>query len=319
MKTHTRYIVFALVLMAVGCSANQTTHPSAGDTKESSDSKPIIAATNFAIQSIAKEIVGDFADVVRPQVQLSSERGLDADEVISMQKAALVLTNGPGADDAPWLNLISLNESRIVATTSEAFELSDFIQVEDYRTVHSHGDEGEHSHPWLVPHCWLDPRLAVAQSSSILNRLSEAFPDREATFAANHKSLIQELEQVEELVDSVAELIQTKNVTVIASDPRLLFFTRALKLDDNYLLWFELPEAPAAIDELEKRKPEGKQKLLLCAQDIGSLRKQLGEATVLRVDLIEQTENQPESAGKFIAMLRENYQTLKTCVEGMAD
>jgi len=325
MNRHREYLVLALMLTLslMGCSTSETTSGEAANAKPSTQTKPVIAATNFALQSMAKAIVGDFADVIRPQVQSSPQRGLDTEEVIAMQNADVVLTNGPGANDAAWLDLISLNESRVVATTSDEFELSDFIQVEDYRTVHSHGDEGEHSHPWLVPHCWLNPRLAHSQSLSILNRLIAAYPDQKETFSAHHKSLKQELQSVEALAGEVAELIQARNLTVIASDPRLLFFTRSLKLDDNYLLWFELPEASAAIDELEKRKPGGQAKLvLLCAQETCALKSQLEEATgaaVLPVSLIESAEVEPDSARDYIAMLRENYQRLKSVAEGMTD
>ena len=332
MNTRVKHVAFAMVLasLVVGCSANETDYQGSGKANNAPDSKPIIAATNLALESMAKTIVGDFADVVRPRVELNSERGLDAEEVISMQRAAVVLTNGPGAEDAAWLNLISLNESRIFATTSAEFEFSDFIQVEDYRTVHSHGDEGEHSHPWLVPHCWLNPRLASAQSQGVLNRLIQVFPKQEATFSANHKLLKQELESVQEMVDEVGELIQSRGLTVIASDPRLLFFTRSLNTKDNYFLWFEPPEISTAIVELEKRKSQGtKRLLLLCPESTSLLAEELSNTTDIEtatVNLIEEvrTENQhaAEEVGNsrgFVSELRANYQTLKTVVEGMSD
>ena len=322
--------VSALVLLVVGCTAKETTYPSTGDSVSVAESKPIIAATNFALQSMAQEIVGDVADVIRPQVQTDPMGGLKMEEVIRMQEAIVVLTNGPGADDAAWLNLISLNESRVHATTSDEFELNDFIQVEDYRTVHSHGDEGEHSHPWLVPHCWLSPRLAVAQSLSILNRLSEVFPKHETAFSANHRALQRALEPVKELANEVEQLLQAKRVTVIASDPRLLFFTRAVSCKDNYFLWFEPPEISTAIAELEKRKSRGAKKLLLlCPESAQHLAEELSNSTdvvTATIDLIEQVRNESQhttedigGSGGFVSQLRANYQTLKTVVEGMSD
>lgn len=322
MNTRRKYIVLTLMLVLAlgGCSTNESTQHGAKNTDPLTESKPIIGATNLALESMAKAIVGGFADVIRPQVQSDPESGLNMDEVIPMQRAAVVFTNGPGADDAAWLNLISLDQSRVCATTSEEFELSDFIQVEDYRTVHTHGDEGEHSHPWLVPHCWLDPRLAGAQSLSIRNRLTKAFPDQEAVFAANHRSLKQELELVEKLADEVAELIKSKSLTVIASDPRLLFFTRALKLEDNYFLWFEPPETSTAIAELEKRTPQdGESLVLLCPPTARLLAEELSGSTEIAtatVSLIEKAE-EGANAIKYIAELRKNYQTLKAVAEGM--
>ena len=131
MNTGGNYIVFALMLVLAlgGCSTDETTQQGRKNADQLTESKPVIAATNVALESMAKASVGDFADVIRPQVQADPEGGLDMDEVIRMQTAAVVLTNGPGADDAAWLNLISLDQSRVCATTSEEFELNDFIPV----------------------------------------------------------------------------------------------------------------------------------------------------------------------------------------------
>ena len=321
------YVAFALLMasLVLGCSTKEAAYKDTGDADGSSESKPIIAATNFALQSMARAIVGDFADVVRPRVQLDPKGGLDVEEVIRIQKATVVLTNGPGADDAAWLNLISLNESRVCATTSEEFELSDFIQVEDYRTVHSHGDEGEHSHPWLVPQCWLNPRLAAAQSLAVRNRLIKAFPDQEADFTANHQSLQEALGWVEGLAGEVAELIEAKRIVVIASDPRLLFFTRSLKTEDNYFLWFEPPEPFKAIAEFEQRKTEDQKRvLLLCPSSAKPLAEELSESLGIAAATVSLIEESEESEGAtnplgYVKKLRANYDTLKTVVEGMED
>ena len=322
MNTRRKYVAFALMLalLAAGCSTKEKTDRASGNTNASTKSKPIIAATNLALQSMAKAIVGDFADVIRPRVQLDPKGGLNMEEVIRMQAAAVVLTNGPGADDAAWLDLISLNESRVCATTSDEFELSDFIQVEDYRTVHSHGDEGEHSHPWLVPHCWLSPRLAAAQSLSVCSRLIEAFPEREDAFVANHQSLREALGWVEGLAGEVAALIESERLVVIASDPRLLFFTRSLKLADNYFLWFEPPEASRAIAELELRKFEDPKKILLLVPPVAKqLAEELSESSGIAtatVSLIEEAEEGTNPL-EYIKKLRANYDTLKATIEGM--
>jgi len=324
MIRRTIFLVFVslLALPLSGCSENQSRQQRTNDGSESAESKPIIAATNLALESMTKAIVGDFGEVIRPQVQPDPESGLNMDEVIRMQRAAVVFTNGPGANDAPWLNLISLNESRVHATTKDEFELSDFIQVRDFYTVHSHGDEGEHSHPWLVPHCWLNPRLAKAQSLSLLNRLIKSFPDQEALFRTNQKELIEELGEVEALAMEVAKLLGAGNLTVISSDPRLLFFTRSLKLEDNYFLWFDLPEPSVALKAIQQRKPDKGDTLLLWAGKGGSLKDHLKTSagiTMATVNLIEAVGDETDSATNYISKLSQNYQTIKMAVEGMND
>lgn len=306
-----------------GCdSPNSNPTPArSGASDTTASKKTVIAATNTALQCLTKAIVGEAAEVIRPRVRGKSNSGLDTQEMLRLQAADLIVTNGPGADDADWMQLISLDTNRIHATTSDEFEISDFIQVQDYRTVHSHGDQGEHSHPWLVPHCWLAPKLAQAQSLSLLNRLTEEFPQHGQDFRQRYDALSGELNAVGDLAKEVAELLDSKHVHVVASDPRLLFFTRSLNLDDDYLLWFDLPEASDAITQLRKRTTDKPQTVLLWSQDAGSIADPIAAATgvvMVRVGLIEDRDDSFDG-GDFVAGLRLNYENLKTAVRGMSD
>jgi len=317
MKLQLNYFMMAVLLLPlIGCGASQQSSETANPTPNEGVT---IGATNAALASMTKAIVGDFAQVIRPRVQTDGKQGLDTEEVIRLQATDLVFTNGPGANDAAWLDLISLDPARVHATTSDEFELADFIQIEDYQTVHSHGDEGEHSHPWLVPYCWLNPRLAQAQSVSILNRLVREFPEQEDDFRERHRAQVDELNVVASLAEEVAELLESNNIRVIASDPRLLFFTRALKLEDKYLLWFDLPDASAAIADLRKRLPSDQGKsVLLWSQDAGSLKEKIGEAInvdMVRISLLEEADVE----GGYVVALRNNFETVKAIVEGMND
>lgn len=314
--------VAVLLLPLMGCARNDQPHgtnDAAGTTTENEveTSVPVLAATNVALKNMTKAIVGDYAEVIRPDVQTGSGTGLDTKEVLRLQAADLVVTNGPGANDAAWLDLVSLDASRIHATTGDEFALSDFIQVQDYRTVHSHGDQGEHSHPWLVPHCWLSPRLARAQSLSLLNRLIQEFPEQESVLHERYRALDKQLKELEALAEEMVVLLQANNINVIASDPRLLFFTRSLEMEDEYFLWFELPKASAAVAQLQKRVSGNEKSLLLWAQDAGSLSDELAQATgvaMTRVDLIER-----DVSANYVEALRGNYESIRTVVGELTD
>ena len=322
MKKRRSFLIAAtciFIASVLGCGDSDSKVSSQTSTGNQASNKPLIAATNAALESMAKVIVGDFAEVIRPQVQAESGQGLNVEEVLRLQNADLVFTNGPGANDAAWLDLISLDTARVHATTSDEFELSDFIQVEDYRTVHSHGDQGEHSHPWLVPQSWLDPKLAKAQSLSMLNRLVKTFPAQESGFRQRYRDLKVQLGDLEELAAEVAELLKAKKVHVIVSDPRLLFFTRSLKLEDDYLLWFELPTSSTAIAELKKRLPAEKMNtLLLWAQEAGSLNEEIADGTGVESATISLIEGDKlDGDVDFVDQLREDFETVKAALEGM--
>lgn len=359
-KNHYRYLNSAAtvllitmsIVVAGGCNATNLEND--GVTPETH--APSVAATNAALASMTQSIVGDIVEVTCPNFPSSVKREGPAAmppmaEILRLQRSDIVFTNGPGADDAPWLNLVSIRSDRIHATTSDEFELSDFIQVHDFAMVHSHGDEGEHSHPWLVPHCWLNPRLAAAQSVSILNRLIREYPQHEKAFRSNQAAMSAELDELDTLAKGIGQLLRSRNCVTIASDPRLLFFTRSLNQKDNYLLWFDLPTAARATEDVKTKilqtKLPAENVMILWAQPPGELASSIGEANGIinvvidrievdrdEVDRIEvdrdpadrdkahrskADRNTTALRGGYLSALRKNFQAVENAVENVLE
>lgn len=305
--------VIPMIVLA-GCSGT-VSHDKPSPPKPN---QPLLAATNGALADMTRFIAGDTAEVVCPHTQSSFDHELAAampptEIVLRLQQAKIVFTNGPGADDAPWLNLVSLQSDRVHATTSDEFEISDFIQVQDFAMVHSHGDQGEHSHPWLVPHCWMNPQLAAAQSVSIRNRLILEFPQHQEVFRTNQSALAKELEELHQLSQEVGQLLQARRCTTIASDPRLLFFTRALNQPDHYFLWFDLPPSPQAANAL-KQATQTDNTMILWAQPPGQLAPALSKNDAVVNVVIDRIEtDQPQG---YLQRMRDNFQAVKNAVTG---
>ena len=277
----------------------------------------VIATTNYPLQAITELIAGDDFEVWCPTV---TQAVPGRDQLRKLQQSSGVFTNGPGANFSPWLDLVTIDQDKIFETTTDSFELSDFIQVAEHQIVHSHGDEGEHSHPWMVPHCWLDPRLVLLQAEAVRDRLSQRYPAYEKTF---HKNYLQSLEEpllglIQDNTKLTRRLNNTKETWVL-SDPRLMFFARSLKIDAGHLLWFDLPEPALAVDQLRvkiaDREPEEKV-WLLWAQD-GGLVKDAVAAVVpaeqsVELDLIEQSL----PGRTFLERLRGNFDAVADAVDG---
>jgi zinc transport system substrate-binding protein len=305
-----------LTLLAAAILSGCQTDASPSLPTPTTDSRPLVAATNGALSDMARSLIGDVADVFCPDSKALTNENFEADQLIRLQQSEIIFTNGPGANDAQWLDLISLQNDQIHATTNDQFELNDFIQVQDYRTVHSHGDQGEHSHPWMVPHCWLSPRLAIAQSVSMGDRLVKLFPQHHDLIRKNQALLQSQLEDVITLAQATAKQIEAETITVIASDPRLLFFTRALNQTDNYFLWFDLPNAVKASAELRERLPKGKV-LMLWAEAPGELVAATAELKgVLNVVIERLDDDQP---GQYLSLMRKNFAAVKSAIEGATD
>ena len=273
----------------------------------------VIATTNYPLQAITELIAGQDFNVWCPTVTQAVPA---RDQLRKLQQSSGVFTNGPGADFSPWLDLVTIDQDKVFETTTDSFELSDFIQVAEHQIVHSHGDEGEHSHPWMVPHCWLDPRLVLLQAEAVRDRLSQQYPAYETTF---HKNYLQSLEEpllglIQDNTKLTRRLNNTKETWVL-SDPRLMFFARSLKMDAGHMLWFDLPEPALAVDQLQEKigdKKSAGEVWLLWAQDHGPLKDVVGPvARSVELDLIEQ----PLPGQTFLVRLRSNFDAVAAAAQ----
>ena len=115
-----------------------------------------IVTVSYPLQYLTQRIATNDLIIEFPAAESDVPRNWKPtiDEIANIQKADLIITNGPGIDYANWLIKVTLPDSKICAT-SEALSLQDFIKVKGVDIVHSHGPEGEHSHPFMVAYSWL--------------------------------------------------------------------------------------------------------------------------------------------------------------------
>jgi zinc transport system substrate-binding protein len=172
-------------------------------------------------------------------------------EILTMQKSDIIFVNGSAAPFANWLPHVTLPESKLCATANEGLKLADMIAVEDIRIVHSHGPEGEHSHPTMVRYPWLDPAMAMGQVDVMASRLIKTYPAMESSITKSHQELNKELAQLSAGIEQIAAT-KTSPVSILTDSPDLKYLTRALSLQDVHLNWSE----PLGIDEAKAQLQE---------------------------------------------------------------
>lgn len=314
-------VTILLVACACGCSNQQGANVARVEIDPAS---PGIVATNLATGMMAEAIMGDAHDVVS-LAGPSLERRLSAEEINALQQARVIFTNGPGAEDAAWLTRYTFEQKRVCETTTRSFELDQFIPVEDYHIVHSHDGKGEHTHVWMVPHCWLDPGMAMLQLDVVQRKLRELYVGAEIggeVFEAGLQSQREALENANRLVAETRQLLRVRSVGVICADPRMLYVARSLGVPSTHLKWFDFPDAATARTQLAEKiqmlndslNPESRPKkwLLLCVRGSGSLNKVIASfADPVQIDLIE--NEQPEEQEPQIPLatrIMENYRNI---------
>ena len=295
-RSNTIILFFALFLAsAVGCLGTAE--------KTSQDFKPKktnqIFAVSYPLQFMAQEIVGS-------QVQVTNAAATSGDpkksrpsrELISqMQAADLIIANGTGATYANWLATVSLPDSKILNTASKSLTLKDYIAIENKQIVHSHGPEGEHSHPVMASRTWLDPRLAKKQSAFIAKRLEEIYPELSSDIEINLKSLTERLAKVESEVNE----LKSNELVVLTFDEKFKFFNRAVGAQDK-TVEYDLAKIEKFKDDINALKPD----LAVITQ--GKLTDELRAALdslQIPVAELEPLDAMPD-AGDYISVMQEN-------------
>ncbi len=325
-------LIFNLVLIAaIGCEGQPNDQSQSAKPKQFSKqlSKRVVAV-NYALQYLAQRIAGDeinvelpFSDSVDP-----GQWRPDRQSILKLQSADRVVANGTGATYAKWLATVSVPESKMINAATKGMSLRDYIQIHDIVLVHTHGPEGEHSHPTMVAETWLDPTIALKQATFISKELSKVYPKLSATFEANLDELATDLQPLVDRLDDLKSKSESL-APIVSNSPKLKFLTRAAGVTDHHLTWQELPSKEQAQSDLAKKikalsSAGSAPQVMLWASQFSEekAKKQLAKSGIdnlakannLKIVNMNTIEVRPES-GDFLTVLTANIDELESSVQ----
>jgi len=229
MRFRTYFSFLFFVVLACGCTSQVSTGGNPGSSSPAPLSKRVVAVS-YPLQFLTQEIVGYEIVVTLPSGGRADDprKSHPSREAIErMQESDLVIANGTGARYAKWMALVSLPESKIVNAASYGLALREFIQIKGESIVHSHGPEGEHSHPVMAARTWLDPALAKKQASYIAKQLKQTYPEHAEHFDENLVGLQTRLSELVTQVEELKKVSLRESPIVLTVGSKLLFFARA--------------------------------------------------------------------------------------------
>jgi zinc transport system substrate-binding protein len=310
--------VLAVSFANVGCDRSRDVDDSASNQSIDRAGAPDVMTVCYPLQFLAEQIAGDEIDVecVVPPDADGSQWRPGREEISHLQAAKMIVINGRGAEYANWLTMASIPDSRLCETATRGLSLKDYIAVDDIRIVHSHGPEGEHSHPTMVAYTWLDPVIAEKQARYITDELKREFPQSAERFEENFSTLKQQLAKLSQSIESINGV----GKTVVTTNPKLKFLTRAAKLEDVHFNWTpatSAEEIKSGWASLEKStEPVGSEKriVLLTTFPLSPAQAEAAAgANAITVEL--DSLDQPPETGDYLTAMAENIERLTNAIE----
>ena len=308
--------------LLTGCQKAATQPDQTPQTGPSNQVTAVGYPLSFFAQQLVDESIKIHA-VLPKQGSLASWRP-SRDEILSMQKSDIIFINGSAAPFASWLPHVTLPESKVCATANDGLKLSDMISVEDIRIVHSHGPEGEHSHPTMVAYTWLDPAIAAKQVAIMAKRLTTTYPKLKSSIADKQQKLTGELKKLSKAIKTVNLHLALKKIsigeksptTMLTDSPNLKFLTRVLGVNDIHLNWSKgLSTSEAEIQLKEKLSSlASRPEFMLFADEPTAELRSVAESFQLNV-IVMNSMASATSDSNYFHVMSENLNRLKPTYE----
>ena len=220
--------VFLFSLLLAACGGESAPETATVDVTKT---RPLIIASNFPLYFFAREIAGDSAEVIFPSMEGDPVNWKPGSEAIArMQSADLVILNGAGYE--AWLGWVSLPDDILLDTSAG---ISDRLIPLEGETIHQHGPAGEHSHQGFAFTIWLDPTLAMKQSSVIEQAISELVPENQQAHRARLAGLQARLAALDKELRIVFETVGDR--AIVFSHPVYQYLAARYGLNGVSVHW----------------------------------------------------------------------------------
>lgn len=307
-----RWIITVMLSVLAGCSREPA--PVAEDVGRDEPAATIVTS-NYPLFYVTMRLLAGIKsapEVVFPAIDGDPAYWTpDPAQVQLLQSADLIVLNGANAE--PWLDLVSLDESRFFDTTAG---LADRLIPLENAVQHQHGPDGEHSHQGFAFTTWLDPYLLAGQAKAVTERLAQYVPTQETRLRQNLVSLEADLSGLDTGLEAAFEPMRGR--PVLFSHPVYQYLERRYDINGHSLHW-EPDAEPSTADWIKFQEIRGKHRatLMIWEDDPLLSTRDTLEAGGISVITFHTVANRPET-GDFLSAMKENQRRLEEALSASA-
>ena len=295
------FILALLALALLGCEPDAS--PGAG-APAPADDRPVAYAMNYPLAWMAQRLAGD-----EIRVELPVPDGLDpadwlpdADDLLAMRQADLILLNGAGY--SVWVARAGLPNHLLIDTSrtirDRLIRFDDPVRQQQAQGVPGHGD-------WAIT-IWLDPTLAIEQAAAIRDAFVNLMPDRHAAFEVRFSRLELDLQQLDARLEQAFGRFSGQ--PVLFSRPVYQYLQRRYALDGLAVNWRPRQIlGPGDLEMLEMLRLSHPAKVMFWEDYLLQVTVDQLEAIGVKSLVFRTGAVRPES-GDYLSLMQENLDNL---------
>lgn len=312
-----RLIVFGGIIAAIVIGISFFS-PKPQSKEVSSQTKPIISVSTFALYEIAKTVAGDSVEV-HPIIPLGTDAHMftpNPSQVAEISKSALFVYNGAGFES--WAG----NLKNTLPQTTQVVDMSQNVVLLKSEIEH-HGEEtdGEHHHDGAFdPHYWLDIDNMIKMTQIFDAEFSKLLPAEAEVIHGNAATYIGELQRLK--AEYTSGLAECKNRTLVSNHDAFGYLASANKLENVSVIGLSSDEQPSAknIADIIATIHKHGVKTIFFEEFINdnvsqTIAKETGAKAVALQPLENISEDELKSHQTYITIMRENLKKLREAME----
>jgi zinc transport system substrate-binding protein len=242
--------------------------------------KPVVAVSILPQQYLIEKIAGDTLEVLVMVSQGVNHETYEPkpNQMKLLAKSDIYISVGLPFERT-WLKRFAsaVPAMRVVDTS---------LGIEKIEMVEHHDEHEHHKHDEFDPHIWLDPILVKIQAKTVLDTLSDKYPNNASLYVRNYENFIKELDELHGLLSKKLANLQSKSFFVF--HPSLGYFAKRYGLEQIFVeIDGKEPKAAELIAMINKAKAKNIKTLFVepqvSAKNAKIIAEQIG-AKILEID-----------------------------------
>jgi len=312
-----RLIIFGGIIAAIVIGVNFFS-PKPQSKEVSSQTKPIVSVSTFALYEIAKTVAGDSVEV-HPIIPLGTDAHMftpNPSNVAEISKSSLFVYNGAGFES--WAE----NLKNALPKTTQVVDMSRYVVLlKSEADHHEEETDGEHHHEGTFdPHYWLDIDNMIKMTQIFDAEFSKLNPVEAERFHGNAATYIGELQRLK--AEYTSGLSECKNRTLVSNHDAFGYLASVNKLESVSVIGLSSDEQPSAknIADIIATVKEHGVKTIFFEEFINdnvsqTIARETGAKAVALQPLENISQDELKSHQTYLTIMRENLKKLREAME----